>query len=356
MEYQKEIAAESTPSLHRGVYPLLRLLVQLALAGGLLTALLLSVDRSVVRAQIGQADLIWLPLAFAANIASDWFRAIRWQALLRPMRNVGVTFLFGTALLGVSTNIVLPFRVGEIVRVQVVRRRTGLSASSIAATIVTEKLADVVVFSTFIVVGFLLFEEAAMLWPLAIGYWALILAGAFGARHLITHAGRWAVSPDRAGQGRLRAWVGREIQGFADGLQALRRPSALLQIGWSAHAAWLLEAFMYYCFGRALGLEISPAVYLLVVVAAAVAFSVPFTFAGLGVFEVAIAGLLLAFGVGEAEAAAYAIFAHLFFALPYIVAGAHGGVWLTAAPRRYPHPAEACWWAWGGLRSEGGCP
>jgi len=78
---------------------------------------------------------------------------------------------------------------------------------------------------------------------------------------------------------------------------------------------------MYYACGRALGIDLPPAVYLLVVVAATIAVSVPVTQAGLGVFELAIAGLLVAFGVDETQAAVFAIFSHVMLALPYFVAG-----------------------------------
>jgi uncharacterized membrane protein YbhN (UPF0104 family) len=78
---------------------------------------------------------------------------------------------------------------------------------------------------------------------------------------------------------------------------------------------------MYYACGRALGLELPPAVYLLVVVAATIAVSVPITQAGLGVFELAIAGLLVAFDVPGAQAAAFAIFSHVMLAVPYFVTG-----------------------------------
>jgi uncharacterized membrane protein YbhN (UPF0104 family) len=78
---------------------------------------------------------------------------------------------------------------------------------------------------------------------------------------------------------------------------------------------------MYYACGRALGFDLSPAVYLLVVVGATIAVSVPVTQAGLGVFELAIAGLLVAFGVDESKAAAFAIFSHVMLALPYFATG-----------------------------------
>ncbi len=322
MEYENEaVVAAAAPGLLRRGYPFVRSLLQLALAGGLLAALLLRVDRAAVREQLEQASLIWLPLAFATNIVSDWFRAIRWQRLMLPMGRVGIPFLFGTAVIGVSSNIVLPFRAGEIVRIQILRKRTGLRASSIVATLLSEKLMDIVAFCTFIVLGLLLFDEARFLWPLAVVYGALVIGGMMGARRLARRVERQAQSQEQAGDGRLRRWLRRELHSFGHGLRSFLRPGEMFHIIWSSHAAWLCEATMYYAFGRAMGLDLSPAVYLLVVVAATIAVSVPVTQAGLGVFELAIAGLLVAFGVDGATAAAYAIFAHLFLVLPYIVSG-----------------------------------
>ncbi len=321
--YTDGALVRASPFALRRLQPWLRTLLQFAFAGGLLAALLLRVDRAAVREHLGEADLVWLPLAFAANIISDWFRAIRWQHLLLPLRRFGVPFLFATAVLGVAGNLVLPLRAGEAVRVQVLRRRSGLGVSPIVATLVAEKLLDVVAYSTFIVVGLLLFKEATFLWPLGVAYGALVVAGLAAFRHLAKRVERQAEPqarpPDR--DRGVRAWLARELHAFAGGLQSFRRPSALFHITWSSHAAWLCEATMYYAFGRALGIDLSPAAYLLVVVAASLAVSVPVTQAGLGVFELAIAGLLIAFGVDEATAAAYAVFAHIFFALPYIVSG-----------------------------------
>ena len=110
--YPNEALVRASPFALRRVQPWLRSFLQLALAGGLLAVLLLQVDRAAVREHLAEANLIWLPLAFAANIISDWFRAIRWQHLLLPLRRFGVPFLFATAVLGVAGNLVLPLRAG----------------------------------------------------------------------------------------------------------------------------------------------------------------------------------------------------------------------------------------------------
>ena len=323
MEYESGIAVAVRPGLARRAFPYLRSAAQLALAGALLAGLLWRVDLAAVRDELRGATLWWLPLAFAANLASDWFRAIRWQQFFAPMKRLTVRFLFAVAVLGVATNLVLPLRAGEIVRVQVLRRRTGLKVSSIVATLLSEKLMDIVAFSSFIILGIILYEDARFLWPLALAYGCLLMAGIAGARWLAARSQR-EPAPEPAtlpGMSGARQWLRHETHWLGVGLAAFHRPRAVIYVLAASLAAWLCEALMYYACGRALGLDLPPVVYLLVVVAATIAVSVPVTQAGLGVFELAIAGLLVAFGVDEAQAAAFAIFSHVMLALPYFAAG-----------------------------------
>ena len=323
MEYEARLAIRAERGLWRRASPYLRALAQMALAAALLAGLLWRVDLRAVRDELERATLWWLPLAFVANLASDWFRAIRWQQFFRPMKRLSVPFLFALAVLGVAVNLALPLRAVEFVRVQVLRRRTGLKVASILATLLSEKLMDVVAFSSFIVLGIVLYKDAHFLWPLAMAYGAVLAIGLIGARWLATLAGRDGEegNDDAQPPNRRIDSLRREVISFGAGLQAFRRPRAMFHVVWASHAAWLCEAVMYYACGRALGFDVSPAVYLLVVVAATIAVSVPVTQAGLGVFELAVAGLLVAFGVDEAQAAAFAIFSHVMMALPYFATG-----------------------------------
>jgi glycosyltransferase 2 family protein len=323
VEYESGIAVGVRPGLARRAFPYVRSAAQLILAGALLAGLVWRVDLAAVRDELKGATLWWLPLAFAANLGSDWFRAIRWQQFFAPMKRLGVPFLFAVAVLGVATNLVLPLRAGEVVRVQVLRRRTRLKVSSIVATLLSEKLMDVVAFSTFILLGIILYEDAHFLWPLAVLYGCLLTAGIAGARWL---AGRSLREPAPesgtiSGLTGMRRWFRHETHWLGVGLAGFRRPVAIVCVLAASLAAWVCEALMYYACGLALGLDLSPLVYLLVVVAATIAVSVPITQAGLGVFELAIAGLLVAFGVDETQAAVFAIFSHVMLALPYFVAG-----------------------------------
>ena len=320
MEYEQEAVLVPSISLLRRSFPYLRIGAQLLFAMALLGLLLWRVNVSQVRDELSGATLWWLVPAAIANLGSDWFRALRWREFFRPMARVPVPFLWGVALLGVAGNLALPLRAGEVLRLQLLRRRTGLPAAKVIATILSEKLMDTVAFSSFLVLGLLLFEEARFLWPLAVVYGIALGGGVLGARWLARRSreeGPLVAQPE----GRWRAWLAVELRAFGQGLEAFRSTRSLAVVAVMSLTAWVCEAALYYCCGRALGIDLNPAVYLLVVVAATVAVSVPITQAGLGVFEVAITGLLVAFGVSTSQAAAFAIFSHVMLALPYFAAG-----------------------------------
>jgi uncharacterized protein (TIRG00374 family) len=334
MEYGKEIAPAvvvAPQSFVRRASSYLRPVLQLGLALALLGGLLWRVDLAAVRDDLENATLWWLPIAFAANLGSDWFRAIRWQQFFAPLRRLPLSFLYGTAILGVACNIILPLRAGEVIRVQVLRRRTGLGAATVVATLLSEKLLDVVAFASFIVLGIVLYDEARFMWPLAVIYTGVLVFGVYGARWLARRVqdGRPLLGQP---EGRWRTWVSAELRSFGEGLQAFHNVKALVIVVLASVAAWIAEATMYFACGQALGLDLDPFVYLLVVVTATIVVSIPVTPAGLGVFELAITGLLVAFGVNEAEAAAFAIFSHVMLALPYIICGPIAALALRLSP------------------------
>ena len=343
VELEVEIAAPTGRGWLVRSSPYLQLIFQIVFAATLLGLLLWRVDVGQVRDDLRGAEFWWRPLAFAANLFSDYFRAIRWREFFRPLTKVSVWFLWAVAILGVACNLALPLRAGEFVRMQVLRKRTGLELGQVIATILSEKLMDIVAFSAFLILGMLLFDDARFLWPLALLYVVVLVGGVLGARWL-ARSSETIVSPE----GKLRGWIFVQLRSVGTGLQAFRDRKSLAIVSAASVAAWLTESVVYYACGRALGIDLNPAVYLLVVVAATVAVSLPFTQAGLGVFEVAITGLMVAFGVGKSQAAAFAIVAHVMEAMPYLLTGPLTAVALRLSPndifftfKRRTEPADA---------------
>ncbi|HUF53530.1 MAG TPA: lysylphosphatidylglycerol synthase transmembrane domain-containing protein [Dehalococcoidia bacterium] len=311
--------------------PFLRYGLQLGFAAAILGLLLWRVDLGSVRDELSGASLWWLPLAFLLNLASDFFRAIRWREFFRPMKQVRVAFLYGVAILGVACNLALPLRAGEFVRLQLLRRRTGLELPKVIATLLSEKLMDTVAFSTFLVLGLLAFEEARFLWPLALVYIVALIAGVFTARWLARRS-ETGSTPLTQPDGRWRLKAANALHSFGGGLQSFRNTRSLAVIALCSLAAWVCEAGMYWAAGESLGLDLNPAAYLLIVVAATIAVSVPITQAGLGIYELTLTALLVAFDVDKSQAAAFAIYAHIILAVPYFMTGPLAAFALRVSP------------------------
>jgi uncharacterized protein (TIRG00374 family) len=314
------------------VWPILRAVLPFVLAVALLAGLALTINFSQILDELGNANLLWLPLILASNYASDWWRAVRWRHLLSPPNRPGAMLLFLAAQLGSAVNLVLPLRAGEAVRVQIVSRRAGLGVSAIVGSLFAEVLTDLVTFATYIAIGLVLLQDARFLWPIAVAAPILALGGLALAYFL---AQRADAQPERIAsqaEGRIRAWIRRELDNFAHGLQSFRSPLSLLQVVIDSQLLWGAEVVMFWACGESLGLDLSIGAYMLLVVGANVSGAFPFTQSGIGVFEVTITGLMVALGTDDTQAAAYSIFVHVLLTAPHLLTGPLSALALRLSP------------------------
>jgi uncharacterized protein (TIRG00374 family) len=83
-------------------------------------------------------------LLMLLTLVGFWFRAMRWRWLIRSPKPVGFVSLFSATMVGYMANNLLPFRLGEFVRPYVLARRERLRNSALLATIVVERLVDLI--------------------------------------------------------------------------------------------------------------------------------------------------------------------------------------------------------------------
>ena len=104
----------------------------------------------------------YLLLPGAIIYAATYFlRAVRYYFMLRPIKNTGVFENFPYTVLGFFMNNIIPLRLGELIRAKVTGERLGVSRSAVLATILVERLLDMVIFVLFffIIMIFLPFPE-----------------------------------------------------------------------------------------------------------------------------------------------------------------------------------------------------
>src|SRR6266480_6374361 len=121
-----------------------RTIVVLALAAGLLALFLHNVDLWGVASAIARARPGWLALSLATMFVNLAIRAFRWQYLLEPLGRATFGNAFRATAVGFAASSVLPARAGEVIRPYFLARHERMSATGAFATIILERLLDIV--------------------------------------------------------------------------------------------------------------------------------------------------------------------------------------------------------------------
>jgi uncharacterized protein (TIRG00374 family) len=294
---------------------LARFWFQFLVTAGFIVLLAWRVDIGEALATLPEANWLWvIPAVCVFTLAKAVF-TLRWRVFLGSHRDLPYSGLFGIFLVHNMANAILLLRAGDILRIQTTSQRYGITRSEVTATvIVVETLLDGLAFVALVAVAFSL---GAIPGVLKATFWALaglalfgLLLGVFAARY-VNADGLAAFGPLRWLSQDARSSVTSIVGQFMEGMRALREPGlALVAIPLSL-IGWSLEAVSFGLFGQAFGLELAPVDYVLVMMTANFAVSIPLTPSGIGPYEVAIQELVVALGTERSLATGYAIGMHL---------------------------------------------
>ena len=285
------------------------------------------------------------PLLFAALVASSSayvLRAKRWQFLLRPVGPTRFAGALRATILGFAASFVLPGRTGEVLRPYLLARGEGLSAMAAFATIVVERLLDLIgVLLLF--AAFLLFVHPERAIANADLFRALQVGGlGAGAVSLVAFVVLVlaARQPDRA-LGAIRRLasllsqtlaqkVTGSVETFLAGLSILRKPGDAAVALAGAVPLWLCSAMSIWCVSRAfqLGVPVSGTFLLLMLLVVGVSVPTP---GGVGGVHYAFRlGATVLYGAADDRAIGAAIVLHALTVVPVTIVGlllaAEGGL------------------------------
>jgi uncharacterized protein (TIRG00374 family) len=267
---------------------------------------------------IRAADPRWLVLAAALNLGVVALAATRWVALLRPIspRSRWRDAFAGLAA-GFAVSMVVPARGGEVVRMEVVHRRSGLSRAQIAGTIGLDQWMNSVGF----IVGLALLPWLGGIpgWMrpgsvLALTVFAVVTAGVI----LFKPTSRWSASASK--EESAVGWRG-ILARLRLGLAAARSPRALTASLMASLGAWTLEAIVMRVSLRAVGIALPISASVVVLLAVNVLIAIPAAPANVGTFEVGALLGLFGYGIGKEKALAFALLYHALQAVPVAILG-----------------------------------
>ena len=84
----------------------------------------------------------WTIPAALSTLVAFWLRALRWKYILDPVQVVTFRQSLSATMIGYMANNVLPFRLGEVVRIIVIWKDAGVSRASVLGSLIIERLMD----------------------------------------------------------------------------------------------------------------------------------------------------------------------------------------------------------------------
>ena len=209
--------------------------------------------------QVRHARVELLVAGFFAVIVTYLLRAYRWQFLLDPIGPTRFRTAFRTTVIGFAALGVLPARAGDVLRPYLLARQEGLSTSATLATVVMERVLDLIAVLSMLVIYVWGIADSSTL-PPALLRPIEISSALGGAACVLLMAAMWtlATHPERVGRFVFRAAgvlphrvadrLGKLAETFSSGFAVAREPRALaLALFWSfplwlaiAAEAWLV--------------------------------------------------------------------------------------------------------------------
>jgi len=244
-------------------------------------------------------------LAAVGGLVLMALQALRWWVVMRPVLDLRYGQAFRAMMVGFFFNVLLPARGGDLLRVQYLGKRTGISRAKLLGTEIVDFWSDkwgwVAAFPVVCILGSppsWLFRALTLMGGLVLGVGLLLALMASG---LLRRGPGW-------------------LTNLRDGFAANNWRRLLVVETVIAPLPWLWETFVIVVAGHALGLDLSAMQAFAALTAFNVATTVPSP-GNAGSFEAGGTLALIAFGVPKETALAFIFLYHLTQVVPGFVGG-----------------------------------
>jgi glycosyltransferase 2 family protein len=281
--------------------------VSIALAAALLYFSLRGVDWARVWSIIAGARWEYVVAAALLICVSSILRALRWRILLNAEANLGAWTVFRANMAGYLGNNFLPARAGELVRTLLISRRSNLSKTYVLTTALSERLMDVIalVLASSIVL-MKVNPKPAWMGDLSRSMAIVATLGALTVT-VVPHTGNLLTK--LLGRLPLPPGLHAKLVGLSEqvllGMRAFHDWSRFGGFVVLTAAIWTCDAFSAMVGSRALGLNLTFSVAMLLLTGLGLGSALPSTPGYVGIFQFVAVSVLVPFGISKDAALAY---------------------------------------------------
>ena len=291
------------------------------------------VDKETIAEVLRTANYAFVAPSLVFYFIAVYLRTHRWRFLLQPIIGESRRPIFPVVVVGYMANNLIPARIGEVVRSYYLSLREDISTAGAFGTVAVERASDVLVLLFFIALAWTalpvsgVFGEVADKVPGGEAVLAaagllpfLVVAGVVVAVSVMSKAKAMGLAAGILGPVplRMRSRVLGLLDNLVQGLTVVSSAKTLVLLFLVSLPIWFMEAAMYGTI--ALGFELNSmfdshlefvAAILVFAAAANLAGVLPSSAGSWGPFDFFGAAVLLALGLSDGLAVAYALTVHV---------------------------------------------
>ncbi|MBN1693923.1 flippase-like domain-containing protein [candidate division WOR-3 bacterium] len=298
----------------------IKIIIGLSISAVFLWLAFLKINFKELTVALESANYSLIIFAAFVNGLSFIPRAYRWKLLLKPLKNTRFGNTFGILSIGFMANSVLPARGGEFIRAFAIGRTEKISKSASFATIIVERVIDMITLLIFLVISISLLSDnnliSKIFWMgLILAISAVIFLAVLRKNPKIINM-FVSLSPRR-----FKERVKKFLEAFIKGLEILNDFKTLLYTFLQSLLIWSCYAVVYYILFISFGFRLSVGAAFLVMAICSLGISIPSSPGFIGTYHYFLTFSLGLFQIPKSIALSFAIVAWAVNFLPVVVIG-----------------------------------
>jgi len=275
------------------------ILVSTLIAVGIIVFMLFRVKDDLI---VALEHIVWiyLVLAIAVCFLAWLLRGLRYKIILSGI-GIQCSLLFSTGCIFISqtANLIVPARLGDLVRVFILKHEYGASISQGISSVVVERVFDIVMVALLGAVSLLFVFNVPGEY-----FWLIVIPLLLGAGFFIF----LSVSDRFASDNR---YIGILLTMLDQIRQVSLSVRSILALSSTSIVIWILDVIVCLFVAMMFGVTIPFAVVTLAIVVGNLVKAIPLTPGGIGTYELAVVAIFSAAGVDPAIATLIAVIDHL---------------------------------------------
>jgi glycosyltransferase 2 family protein len=297
-----------------------KVIIGFIVSTGLVIFLFYKIDFASVLQTILKFNAWVLLVLLAVYIIGMGLRTSRWQILIGQRNPISFLLVFKALVIGYMINNLFPAKVGELARMEYLKRKKGIGRSFLLGTIFMERLIDLML--VLLIFAFsLVFSQSGRTMFLH-NKWIFLLMIILMAVsiYLMLRPGKiirfLSLLPEK-----IRFYLEKVIRSFSESISFAADRKLLFWVSVYSLFIWALTLLTSFLILSGLDVYLPFYGYFFVIAVGVFGLVIPSTSGGIGVFHAIATTALLFLGVAPEKALAYAIIAHAFDFFPNVIIG-----------------------------------